>query len=93
MLCCTDWTEIPETLKNTPTVKWIVGYVDGYGCVHHKIVLEGDLVDSHNKIWPFVSCGKWRWMPSRPKELNTYGIDLEYEDCYRIWQVIDTYKR
>jgi len=31
-------------------IKWIVGYIDSYGSVYHKVVNIGDNVDSHTSI-------------------------------------------
>lgn len=61
-------------------IKWIVGYIDNYGAIHHKVVKIGDSVDSHNQIWPGPKQVKWRWMPDKPHHLNTYGNDLCFED-------------
>ena len=70
-------------------IKWIVGYVDSHGAVHYKKVNVGDLIDSHNQIWPGPKQTKWRWIPSFPKHLNTYGNKLDIEDEDRIWKIID----
>lgn len=73
-------------------IKWIVGYIDGYGKVHYKVVKSNDPIDSHNLIWPGPKHSKWRWVPSQPNYINKYGEELnpEYEDV--IWNVIDKFK-
>ena len=35
-------------------IKWIVGYVDSYGKVYHKVVKLGDPMDTHEKLWPTI---------------------------------------
>ena len=73
-------------------LKWIVGYIDNYGAVHHKAVKIGDSVDSHNQIWPGPRQQKWRWVPSDPHHINTYGNDLDVDDEDKIWRIIDRYR-
>lgn len=71
------------------SIKWIVGYIDGYDAIHYKVVKIGDTVDSHNQIWPGqTKQTKWRWMPDKPYHLNTYGIDLCPEDEDKVWNLI-----
>lgn len=72
-------------------IKWIVGYVDSYGKVHHKVVKFGDPMDSHNKLWPSIHHNKWRWVPTNPNHLNTYGETLDDDSIDKIWQIIDWY--
>lgn len=73
-------------------IKWIVGIVDNYGRVHHKVVKQDDPLDSHFHLWPTVHHGKWRWMPSRPNALNTYGEPIDDDAVDSIWQIIDQYR-
>lgn len=58
-------------------IKWILGYVDGYGKIHHKAVLFSDPIDNHTTLWGAPLHSKWRWMSSKPSEINTYGEDLD----------------
>ena len=69
-------------------IKWIVGYVDGYGAIHYKVVKIGDSIDSHNQIWPGPKHSKWRWMPDKPNHLNTYSEELCPDDEDRVWDLI-----
>ena len=73
-------------------IKWILGYIDSCGAIHHKMVKIGDTVDSHNQIWVGLKHSKWRWMPDKPYHLNTYGIDLEPDDEDRVWNLITKLK-
>lgn len=73
-------------------IKWIIGVIDSYGHVHHKIVKLSDPLDSHNKVWPFIHHYKWRWMPSKPNHLNTYGEDFGGERVDQVWNIIDKYR-
>ena len=73
-------------------IKWIIGYIDGYGAVHHKVVKVGDPIDNHNIVWNGVRHNKWRWLPSEPNKINTYGEDLGFESEDKVWQIIDRYK-
>lgn len=73
-------------------VKWIVGYVDGYGKVHHKIVNQGDERDTHTQIWGYVARQhKWRWQPEKPLHINTYGEDMDDEYIFKIYDIIYKY--
>lgn len=72
-------------------MKWIVGYVDAYGCVHARVIGWDESIDSHRQIWPTVHHNKWRWIPDNPTHLNTYGEDLDEDAIDRIWRIIDTY--
>jgi hypothetical protein len=77
-----------ETQDNKQ-IKWILGYVDGYGAIHHKVIYIGDTVDSHFQIWPAAKHSKWRWMPNKPHHINVYGEELYPEDEDKIWNLID----
>lgn len=79
-------------LQETKDIKWILGYVDGYGKIHYKVVKKNDTIDSHNQIWPGPKHGKWRWIASDPKHLNTYGEDLNDDVEDKIWRIIDKHK-
>ena len=70
-------------------IKWIVGYVDSYGAIHHATVNFEDSIDSHNQIWPGPKQRKWRWIPETPNHLNTYGEELDPEEEDKVWQLID----
>lgn len=82
-----------EILKETRLdIKWIVGYVDSYGKIHYKVIYKNDVLDSHNQIWPGPKHGKWRWMPSNPNHINTYGEEIDFDVEDKIWSIIDNYK-
>lgn len=70
-------------------IRWIVGYVDSYGKVYHKVVKFGDSMDTHEKMWPTIHYNKWRWVPTNSKHINTYGIAINADSVDRIWQIID----
>lgn len=70
-------------------IKWIVGYVDSYGKIHHTVVHRGDNVDSHRQLYPSIHHNKWRWVPEFPKHLNTYNHELDEEVIYNIWNIIE----
>jgi hypothetical protein len=70
-------------------IKWILGYVDNYGCIHFKVVKHNDRLDSHNAIWPGPRQNKWRWVPEKSKHLNTYSEPLDFEAEDKIWEIID----
>lgn len=72
-------------------IKWIVGYVDSYGAIHHKVVYVNDTMDSHNQIWTGPKHTKWRWMPNKPYHLNTYGEELCPEDEDAVWNLIEKF--
>lgn len=74
------------------SIKWIIGYIDAYGKLHHRVIRNDDLIDSHNKIWPMVHHNKWRWTPSNSDHINTYGETLDDDSICRIWTIIDKYK-
>ena len=78
--------------QNVNDIKWILGYVDNYGKVHYKVVYNGDNVDTHNQLWPLIHHNKWRWMPEKPKHINTYNEPIDDESLYKIWDIIDVYK-
>ena len=78
-------------LTENTQIKWIVGYIDGYDKVHYKVVKHGDPRDSHNTIWNVPLMKKWRWMPSKPIEINAYGNSFDEEDSERVWNTIDRY--
>ena len=69
-------------------IKWIIGYVDNYGAVHSKVVSKSDPIDSHNSVWPGPKQRKWRWIPTDPKSLNTYGDEFDFEVEDKIWELI-----
>jgi hypothetical protein len=77
---------------NVDSIKWIVGIVDNYGKIHHKVVQLNDPIDSHNQIWPLAHHGKWRWMPSKPTQINTYNEQVDEDAIDAIWQLIDRYR-
>jgi hypothetical protein len=78
--------------ENLVDIKWIVGYVDNYGHVHYKVVYRNDPKDSHELLWNSPKIGKWRWLPSDPNHLNTYGNDLDFETEDSIWRIVDKYR-
>ena len=71
---------------------WIIGHVDSYGAIHHHIVYELGIYDSHIQCWPTVHHGKWRWKPSSPNHINTYNEELDPDSVDKIWKIIDFYK-
>jgi len=82
---------LKELLKYSPAIKWIVGYVDSYGSVFYKVIYNGDKLDSHNQLWANAHHGKWRWVPSSPKHLNTYNETIDDDSLDRIWNIINKY--
>ena len=78
--------------ESTNDLKWIIGYVDGYDKVHYKVVKSSDPIDSHNSVWPGPRALKWRWVPTEPNKINTYGVDFDFEAQDRIWLIIDKFK-
>jgi len=72
-------------------IKYIIGYVDSYDHITYKIVYNGDVMDSHNQIWPnkVAAHGKFRWTPELPNALNTYNEGISDDLCFKIWDVID----
>lgn len=77
------------------TIKYIIGYIDSYGKIHHHIVKQWDRLDSHNLIWPskVAAHGKFRWDPKNPNKLNTYNEELIFEEEEKIWEIVDRYGR
>jgi hypothetical protein len=75
------------------TLRWIIGYIDSNGAVHHHIVAEGDEMDSHLQVWPgkISSHGKFRWDPRKPFDINTYGEPIDDDDLYRIYDIVERY--
>ena len=73
------------------SIKWIVGYIDSRGAIHHTAVKMNDSVDSHRKLWPTIHHGKWRWLPTCPRDINSYGETLDDESLDRIWEIINKY--
>lgn len=70
-------------------IRWVIGYIDYHGSVHHHVVYHGDAQDSHNHIWASAQHGKWRWIPEDPRHINSYGEILGPEDEDKIWRIID----
>lgn len=75
------------------TIRWIIGYIDNHGAVHHRVVYTGDALDSHLQIWPckISSHGKFRWDPRKPFDINTYGEQIDDDHLFRIYDIIDQY--
>lgn len=76
-------------------IKYIIGYIDSYGKINHKVVLQGDPIDSHMMVWPgkVAAHGKFRWSPDKPEHLNLYNEPIDDEDEWKIWDLIDKYKK
>jgi len=73
--------------KKPTDIKLIVGYIDSYDSIHHKVVKKGDDIDTHLSIWG-VRQRKWRWMPDLPNHINTYGDELDPDLEDSIWNLI-----
>ena len=97
-----DWKKFKKQSLNEENknnnIKWIIGYVDAYGKVHHYVEREETSSSinkketiQHSSVWPTTHHKRWRWNPKMPKHINLdSGIDEEEID--RIWQIIDKYR-
>lgn len=72
-------------------IKWIIGYIDWQGTVFAHVVREGDKIDSHGQVWPnkMAAHGKWRWRPTCPYTLDTYGENIDDDEMYRIFHRVE----
>lgn len=74
-------------------IKWIIGYIDSYGAIHYNVIRKNDFVDTHEKMWSGAAkMNKWRWQPSDPNHINTYGQSLDVDDADKIWNIVDKYR-
>jgi hypothetical protein len=75
------------------TLRWVIGYIDCFGAVHHHAVYQGDLNDSHLSVWPgkISSHGKFRWKPDKPYDIHTYGEPIDDDALYAIYDIVERY--
>jgi hypothetical protein len=74
-------------------LKWVIGYIDCYDTIHHRVIYENDEIQTHADAWPgkVAAHGKWRWMPSTPSDINTYGEDVDDINIMKIFDITESY--
>lgn len=73
------------------SIKYIIGYVDFYESIMLHVVYHGDIIDSHNQVWPnkVAAYGKWSWDAKYPSKINTYGEEISDDAFFVIYAAID----